>query len=309
MGKPTPSQSRTQKSISSFFTPKPVTSSAPSQRSQVSQDPPAETKNSNLYDAESDEEPVRAATSGATKRALTEDLNGGNNGIVERPAKKAKGDDESSGSAFFADPPRPNPTPSKSKISPRTEKYLYSSSAQVPSGEPIPEQEEDNGEKARKAELHWKWLKRMGGATIGRRWSSEETPAAEDGDEDDEDEEETPRATKTQKKGAKTGKLTPMELQVLDIKRKHMDTVLIIEVGYKFRFFGEDARIAAKELGIVCIPGRFRYDDRKFCVSSDWCIANISFRSFRGPSKEVCFCKLSHTSTTSSHEETRRRWP
>jgi DNA mismatch repair protein MSH3 len=60
-----------------------------------------------------------------------------------------------------------------------------------------------------------------------------------------------------------------MELQVLDIKRKHMDTLLIIEVGYKFRFFGEDARIAAKELGIVCIPGRFRYDERRFSICSD----------------------------------------
>jgi DNA mismatch repair protein MSH3 len=90
------------------------------------------------------------------------------------------------------------------------------------------------------------------------------TPAGEDGDDDDEDDEEEARpAKKAPKKGAKTGKLTPMELQMLDIKRKHMDTVLIIEVGYKFRFFGEDARVAAKELGIVCIPGRFRYDERK----------------------------------------------
>jgi DNA mismatch repair protein MSH3 len=102
----------------------------------------------------------------------------------------------------------------------------------------------------------------MGGAAIGRRWVSEETPA-EDGDEDDEDDEEEGRpAKKAPRKGAKTGKLTPMELQVLDIKRKHMDTLLIIEVGYKFRFFGDDARVAAKELGIVCIPGRFRYDER-----------------------------------------------
>jgi DNA mismatch repair protein MSH3 len=265
MGKPTPSQSKTQKSISSFFTPKAVTSSAPSQRSQPSQAPPPANEESNLYDAESDEEPILPATNGATKRALAEDLNGGNNGVVERPAKRAKGDDESTGSASFVDPPRPKPTSSKSKISPRTEKYLYSSSAQVPSSEPIPEEEEDDGEKARKAELHKKWIKRMGGTTIGRRWDSEETPATEDGDEDDEDEDEPPRAAKTKKKGAKTGKLTPMELQVLDIKRKHMDTVLIIEVGYKFRFFGEDARIAAKQLGIVCIPGRFRYDERKSC--------------------------------------------
>ncbi|KKA29438.1 hypothetical protein TD95_002678 [Thielaviopsis punctulata] len=40
-----------------------------------------------------------------------------------------------------------------------------------------------------------------------------------------------------------------------------MDTLLVIEVGYKFQFFGEDARTAAKTLSIMCIPGRLRYDD------------------------------------------------
>ncbi|KAN0122766.1 DNA mismatch repair protein-like protein msh3 [Hyaloscypha variabilis] len=262
MGKPTSSQPKTQKSISSFFTPKAATSSAPSQRSQPSQDPPPAHAEQNLYDAESDEEPIQPASNG-TKRALTEDLSGGNSTVVERPAKRAKGDDETGSSEFFVEPSVPKPSPSHSKISPRTEKYLYSSSAHISSSAPIREEEaEDAAEKARKAELHKKWLKRMGGATIGRRWNSEETPAGEDGDDDDEDDEEEARpAKKAPKKGAKTGKLTPMELQMLDIKRKHMDTVLIIEVGYKFRFFGEDARVAGKELGIVCIPGRFRYDE------------------------------------------------
>jgi DNA mismatch repair protein MSH3 len=66
--------------------------------------------------------------------------------------------------------------------------------------------------------------------------------------------------------------LTPMELQMLEIKRKHMDAILIVEVGYKFKFFGEDARIAAKELGIVCIPGKFRFDEREYdspCLGID----------------------------------------
>ncbi|KAF6232361.1 hypothetical protein HO173_009466 [Letharia columbiana] len=63
----------------------------------------------------------------------------------------------------------------------------------------------------------------------------------------------------TAKKGA--SKLTPMEKQFLDIKRKHLDTLMIMEVGYKFKFWGEDARVAAKELSIVCIPGKFRFDE------------------------------------------------
>lgn len=84
----------------------------------------------------------------------------------------------------------------------------------------------------------------------------------DDGDADGDGEEDDAPPTKTKKKGSKSGKLTPMEIQFLDIKRKHLDTILIVEVGYKFRFFGEDARIAAKELSIVCIPGKMRYDER-----------------------------------------------
>ncbi|KAG7154788.1 DNA mismatch repair protein Msh3-like [Homarus americanus] len=46
-------------------------------------------------------------------------------------------------------------------------------------------------------------------------------------------------------------KLTPLEQQVVAIKNKHPDIVLFVECGYKYRFFGNDAEIAAKELNIV----------------------------------------------------------
>ncbi|XP_076854159.1 DNA mismatch repair protein Msh3 isoform X2 [Brachyhypopomus gauderio] len=45
---------------------------------------------------------------------------------------------------------------------------------------------------------------------------------------------------------------TPLELQYMEIKKQHKDTVLCVECGYKYRFFGEDAEIAAKELDIFC---------------------------------------------------------
>ncbi|XP_051546592.1 DNA mismatch repair protein Msh3-like isoform X1 [Myxocyprinus asiaticus] len=45
---------------------------------------------------------------------------------------------------------------------------------------------------------------------------------------------------------------TPLEEQYMEIKKRHMDTVLCVECGYKYRFFGEDAEIAAKELNITC---------------------------------------------------------
>ncbi|KAM3867439.1 DNA mismatch repair protein Msh3 [Diretmus argenteus] len=45
---------------------------------------------------------------------------------------------------------------------------------------------------------------------------------------------------------------TPLEQQVVQIKQQHNDALLAVECGYKYRFFGEDAEIAAKELNIVC---------------------------------------------------------
>uniref|UniRef100_A0A672ZEF6 DNA mismatch repair protein MSH3 n=1 Tax=Sphaeramia orbicularis TaxID=375764 RepID=A0A672ZEF6_9TELE len=45
---------------------------------------------------------------------------------------------------------------------------------------------------------------------------------------------------------------TPLEQQVIQLKQKHKDALLAVECGYKYRFFGDDAEIAAKELNIVC---------------------------------------------------------
>ena len=48
------------------------------------------------------------------------------------------------------------------------------------------------------------------------------------------------------------GQYTPMEQQYLSIKAKHPDAVLFIECGYKYRFFGEDAKITSRVLHIGC---------------------------------------------------------
>ncbi|TSM85999.1 DNA mismatch repair protein Msh3 [Bagarius yarrelli] len=45
---------------------------------------------------------------------------------------------------------------------------------------------------------------------------------------------------------------TPLEQQYMEIKEQYKDTILCVECGYKYRFFGEDAEIAAKELNIFC---------------------------------------------------------
>ncbi|CAO3626818.1 unnamed protein product [Cunninghamella blakesleeana] len=57
-------------------------------------------------------------------------------------------------------------------------------------------------------------------------------------------------------------KYTPLEQQVVDLKRKYPDVLLVIEVGYKYRFFGEDAKIASKVLHIA------NFIDRNFYVAS-----------------------------------------
>jgi DNA mismatch repair protein MSH3 len=294
MRKSKPTPVKNQKSISSFFTPKStVNGVAKSQQSQLSQNPPPAapsseepTASTNLYDAETDDEDEepRVRSNRTTKRALAEDTNGGNSGIPEPPAKRAKSHD-GEGSVIFASAGGQKHTStasSKTKITPRTERFLYTSSGQVAASEAVPEEVgEDEAieaqKAAEKARLHKKFVQKLGHpdsiAQIKRRnWQIAEETEALDGEGDGEEaEEETPPPTKSKKKGAKTGKLTPMEIQILDIKRKHMDTLLIVEVGYKFKFYGEDARTAAKELGIVCIPGKFRFDERKsigFCLSS-----------------------------------------
>ncbi|KAK9468902.1 muts domain V-domain-containing protein [Lipomyces arxii] len=50
-------------------------------------------------------------------------------------------------------------------------------------------------------------------------------------------------------------KLTAMVQQYVDIKKRHLDILLAVEVGYKFYFYGEDARVASSELNIFLVPG------------------------------------------------------
>lgn len=157
----------------------------------------------------------------------------------------------------------------KPRPSDRTARYVFSSTQ-----EPDAEDEDVNEEILReRTRLHQKFVKKLGRpdsmAELRRKNHvlDDAVPADEDGvDEDGEEEEPEPKATQRGKKiaASKKGanKLTPMEKQMLEIKRNNLDTVLLIEVGYKYRFFGEDARTAAKELSIVCIPGKFRYDER-----------------------------------------------
>eukprot|EP00873_Tetraselmis_striata_P036058 jgi/Tetstr1/456322/TSEL_004102.t1 len=49
-------------------------------------------------------------------------------------------------------------------------------------------------------------------------------------------------------------KLTPLEQQVVELKRKHPGVLLVVEVGYKMRFFGDDAETASAVCNIMSFP-------------------------------------------------------
>lgn len=218
-----PSSAKKQQSLTSFFQPKTVNGLAASYaKSQASQ-----------------EQENRDPAPPPQKRPLEEDADKSE----EPPGKVSKTIQDES------------PAKSKPASSARAERFAYGGN-----GGPVDEDDEgDPDVKKINAELHRRFVKKLGHPdSMASRRASEAAPTADDEEAEEDDEEPAPKA---KKKGSKTGKLTPMEIQFLDIKRKHMDTLLIMEVGYKFRFFGEDARIAAKELSIVCIPGKMRYDE------------------------------------------------
>ena len=169
--------------------------------------------------------------------------------------------------------PEPASVPSnqngKVRASKRTSKYAFSSSPAFHDEEQV----EDEATRRRKEILHQKFVEKLGrpdsiAEIKRRRWQETEEATTNQLNPDEEDASDEAPVVKPSAKGKKGvaakksgNKLTPMEKQYLDIKRDHLDTILIVEVGYKFKFFGEDSRVAARELGIVCIPGKFRYDE------------------------------------------------
>lgn len=78
------------------------------------------------------------------------------------------------------------------------------------------------------------------------------------------DEEPEVRVEKKKKPAVKNEnakKLTPLEKQILEFKGNHHDKILAIQVGYKYKFFGEDAKIVSKLINIMLIPnGDDRFD-------------------------------------------------
>lgn len=45
---------------------------------------------------------------------------------------------------------------------------------------------------------------------------------------------------------------TPLELQIVELKEKYPDVLLVVEVGYKYKFFGEDAKV--RKIRLILLP-------------------------------------------------------
>ena len=292
------SSAKKQQSISTFFTKNPISSTKPSAPSPtvVSGGNPVFTANADetgdsLFLPSNDD---AGASSGderlspTSKRALDEaindhDLDGSDEELHKGKKRRLSKRPRDSSLNQVANGPSPQNRSLLTTITPnhvrnpkppaRPSKYTYSSSPANPDDEIVEDTDEVRRHKER---LHQKFVQKLGRpdsiAEMKRRnWQpAEETadghPNPEDAEEaDDCEDEEPPKAGAKGRKGvaAKKGdsKLRPMEKQYLDIKKQHLDAILVFEVGFKFIIYGEDARITAKELGIVCIPGKMRYDE------------------------------------------------
>ena len=154
--------------------------------------------------------------------------------------------------------------------SPRTSRYKY-----IPNSPEKPAENATPEDLARKQSLHEKFVQKLGRpeSLVKARRQSQEGSPVEDEEidvEEEQEEEEVPAAAKAlrgkyARGGAKApaakpasksttaanAKLTPLERQYVEIKKSYPDTLLLIEVGYKFRFFGEDAKVLPSSLSEI----------------------------------------------------------
>ena len=149
--------------------------------------------------------------------------------------------------------------------SPQTARYKYMPTSPAKDDENItPEQI------ARRKSLHEKFVAKLGtpdSIASVRRPSNNDTAVEGDEEEEHQEEEEDEEApavkelrgryaakggkkaiSSTKAKGESTTKFTPLERQFVELKKQYPDTLLLIEVGYKFRFFGDDAKVCVLEI-------------------------------------------------------------
>ncbi|KAH7848195.1 hypothetical protein Vadar_011039 [Vaccinium darrowii] len=104
----------------------------------------------------------------------------------------------------------------------------------------------------------------------------------------------------SQKTQLSNPKYTPLEQQVVDLKEKYPDVLLMVEVGYRYRFFGKDAENAARVLGI------FAHVDHNFLTASVPTFRlNVHVRRLVSAGYKVGVVKQSETAAIKAHGSNR----
>jgi DNA mismatch repair protein MSH3 len=105
----------------------------------------------------------------------------------------------------------------------------------------------------RNSKRHNLWSERLGN-WVPKSKRDEEEEGGEEGEDGGEEEEEEEASTgrgrgkATATKGNATVRRTPLEQQYLDIKKANPDLILMVEHGYRYRFFGDDAEVAVSTI-------------------------------------------------------------
>ncbi|XP_058205866.1 DNA mismatch repair protein MSH3 isoform X2 [Rhododendron vialii] len=107
-------------------------------------------------------------------------------------------------------------------------------------------------------------------------------------------------ASSSQKNPLSNPKYTPLEQQVVDLKEKYPDVLLMVEVGYRYRFFGGDAENAARVLGI------YAHVDHNFLTASVPTFRlNVHVRRLVSAGYKVGVVKQSETAAIKAHGSNR----
>ncbi|XP_010537192.1 PREDICTED: DNA mismatch repair protein MSH3 isoform X2 [Tarenaya hassleriana] len=95
-------------------------------------------------------------------------------------------------------------------------------------------------------------------------------------------------------------KYTPLEQQVVELKRKYPDVLLMVEVGYRYRFFEQDAEVAARVLGI------YAHMDHSFMTASIPIFRlNVHVRRLVNAGYKVGLVKQTETAAIKAHGSNR----
>ncbi|KAG2185327.1 hypothetical protein INT44_002117 [Umbelopsis vinacea] len=148
-------------------------------------------------------------------------------------------------SPFFVQEATPTPTPAATQHSKLANKFSYAENEVTESSSKRTKEQED---------LHQRFVAKFGDAAENRpvkKFKANDFTANGVVQPD----------TPVLKHKVKTN-YTPLEVQVVELKEKYPGVLLVIEVGYKYKFFGEDAKTASKILNIA------HYMDHNFYCAS-----------------------------------------